>query len=102
MSGGSYDYACFTLQNNFIEEFEKYTKGDPLRIAFLAHIKLVFQAMHDIEWVDSGDCSEGDEHEAIKACLAPKGLDETAKNILRALARDINNIVNEDEDPNGK
>jgi hypothetical protein len=27
--------------------------------------------MHDIEWVDSGDYSDGDEHEAIKACLAP-------------------------------
>jgi hypothetical protein len=55
MSGGSYEYACFSLNNNFIEEFERNLKGDPLRIAFLDHIRKVEKAMHDIEWVDSGD-----------------------------------------------
>jgi hypothetical protein len=82
MSGGSYEYACFSLNNNFIEEFERNLKGDPLRIAFLDHIRKVEKAMHDIEWVDSGDYSDGDEHEAIKACLAPTGLDETVRTTL--------------------
>ena len=79
MSGGSYEYACFSLENNFIEEFEKHTNNDPLRVAFLEHIRKVAKAMHDIEWVDSGDYGKSDEHEAIKACLAPTGLDESVR-----------------------
>ena len=41
----------------------------PLRLAFKAHLKKVVQALHDIEWVDSGDYGVGDEVEAIEACL---------------------------------
>jgi hypothetical protein len=93
MSGGAYEYACFSLRNNFIEEFEKNTNNDPLRIAFLDHLLKVEKAMHDIEWVDSGDKSDGDEHEAIKACLAPTGLDETVKATLRDYANNLLAIV---------
>lgn len=82
MSGGSYDYACHRV-DDFIEEFEKNTRDDPLRIAFLAHLRKVGKAMHDIEWVDSGDYGDGDEHEAIKACLDLTSLSETLKETLR-------------------
>lgn len=64
MSGGSMDYICFKLE---AVEFEENT---PLRKAFARHIKRVAKALHDIEWVDSGDYGEGDEEPAILACLA--------------------------------
>jgi len=42
---------------------------DPKRLAFAAHLRLVAEALRAIEWVDSGDCVPGDEHDAIDACL---------------------------------
>lgn len=64
MSGGSYNYVCWK-----IEEIE-LRQTTPLRRAFQAHLKLVAKAMHDIEWVDSGDYAPGDEVKAIEACLS--------------------------------
>lgn len=58
----------------------------PLRKAFRKHLEKVTQALHDIEWVDSGDYGAGQEEEAINACLA-KGdvlqaaIDEVEKSI---------------------
>lgn len=40
------------------------------RRAFAKHLRKVAKALHDIEWVDSGDCGPGDENEAIRACLS--------------------------------
>ena len=40
-----------------------------LRRVFGAHLKNVATALHDIEWVDSGDYGAGDELEAIKIVL---------------------------------
>lgn len=42
----------------------------PERRAFKEHLALVAKALHDIEWVDSGDYGPGDENKAIRACLA--------------------------------
>lgn len=65
MSGGSYGYIF-----NRINDIElEHTQTDPRRAAFRKLLKLVAQAMHDIEWVDSGDYGEGDEHEAIDKCF---------------------------------
>ncbi len=97
MSGGSYDYACHRV-NDFIEEFENNTRNDPLRIAFLAHLRNVSQAMHDIEWVDSGDYGKAGDHEAIKACLTPTGLDVTVKATLRDIANNLLTLVGEPEE----
>ena len=65
MSGGSMNY----LYSRMSWEAE-FTKDTPERKAFGDHLELVIKALHDIEWVDSGDYSPGDENEAIRACLA--------------------------------
>lgn len=65
MSGGSMNYLFSKLE--YEADFETDT---PEREAFAEHIKLVAKALHDIEWVDSGDYGAGDENEAIRACLA--------------------------------
>jgi hypothetical protein len=40
------------------------------RIAFKEHLEKIASALHDIEWVDSSDSSEGSENDAIRACLS--------------------------------
>ena len=65
MSGGSYDYAYQHI-DDLADELRCMT---PLRRAFKAHLRLVAQAAHQIEWVDSGDCSPGDDDAAIRAAL---------------------------------
>lgn len=66
MSGGAYDYVYQRIWDIEIEGQHEC----PRRAAFQKLLGLVATAMHDIEWVDSGDCSPGDEHAAIDACFA--------------------------------
>lgn len=64
MSGGSMNYLYSRL------EYEANFRQDtPERRAFAKHLELVVKALHDIEWVDSGDYGPGDENAAIRACL---------------------------------
>lgn len=66
MSGGSYDYAYIkvgVMSNDLLRS------GDPLRKAFGQHLKLVAEAMHDVQQVDSGDYGEDDERAAIEVVL---------------------------------
>lgn len=63
MSGGSMNYLYSRL------EYADFKADTPERRAFEQHLKLVAKALHDIEWVDSGDYGPGDENAAIRACL---------------------------------
>jgi hypothetical protein len=66
MSGGSWDYVYCKLD----EAAEKLCHSRrPNRRALGAKMKQMSAAMHDIEWVDSGDCGPGDEDKAIKLAL---------------------------------
>ena len=78
MSGGSmnYLYSKLELDANFCE-------NTPERRAFAKHLKLVAKAMHDIEWVDSGDYGPGDDTEAIRACLSAGATLEAAIDAAR-------------------
>ena len=63
MSGGSMNYLYAKLA------YAEFDENTPERIAFAKHLKLVAEALHDIEWVDSGDYGPGRENEAILKCL---------------------------------
>ena len=68
MSGGSYDYFYHKL-----EQFAYDMSISPSEVERKAFQELLFKvakACHDIEWVDSGDYSAGDELESIKACFS--------------------------------
>lgn len=65
MSGGHYDYVYHKINDITIENVDT----DIRRYQFQKLLTLIGKAMHDIEWVDSGDYSAGDEYEAIDACL---------------------------------
>jgi hypothetical protein len=64
MSGGSMNYLHSTLECN-----ATFHQNTPERRAFAAHLAKVAKALHDIEWVDSGDYGPGDENAAIRACV---------------------------------
>lgn len=64
MSGGSMNYLYARL------DYAKFDADTPERRAFKRHLALVAKALHDIEWVDSGDSAPGDENAAIRACLS--------------------------------
>jgi hypothetical protein len=68
VSGGSYDYAFRGVERMAYEVLRR-GKSSPLRAAFAAHLELVAQAMHDIEWEDSGDGADWET--SVRAVLAP-------------------------------
>jgi hypothetical protein len=100
MSGGSYDYACYKVSQfaddlevherkvpEYEADWQVYNKAERrwmtpeesapviarvrgLRAWFVEHLRLVSQAMHDIEWVDSGDYGPGDEVDALEKVRA--------------------------------
>lgn len=72
MSGGSLDYVYGRVESI---RFDAHT---PERAAFAAHLKRVAKALHDIEWVDSGDYGPGDESEAIRACVGDSAVLDAA------------------------
>ena len=66
MSGGSWDYEYMR-----IEELADRLHAEKclLRRALADRLRLLSKAMHDIEWVDSGDFAKGEELPAIKSFL---------------------------------
>lgn len=84
MSGGSMNYLYSKLE--YDANFTEYT---PERKAFAKHLKLVAQALHDIEWVDSGDYGKGRESDAIRACLSEGAALEAAIEIANEAAKTL-------------
>lgn len=92
-----------------IEYDANFECNTPERKAFAEHLQLVIKALHDIEWVDSGDYGKGDENEAIRACVGDISiLEVTIENANKALERlsieieraNSINMVNLDENNN--
>ena len=67
MSGGRLNYAYDKISQ--AAEDLRFQAGTPLQRAMVRHLDLVSKAMHDIEWVLSGDYGEGDDEAAIRAVL---------------------------------
>lgn len=70
MSGGDLDYIYGRVEEAAFQIIRKAT--NPHQKAFGRHLLLVSQALHDIEWVFSGDYEEGDDLVAIQKVL-PEG-----------------------------
>ena len=67
----------------------QFPADTPERRAFLAHLQLVAAALHDIEWVDSGDCGPGDENAAIRACVGDGRVLDAAIERAHEAAKDL-------------
>jgi hypothetical protein len=88
MSGGSMNYLYSKLDYD-----ATFHTNTPERRAFKEHLVKVAKALHDIEWVDSGDYRTGDENAAIRACLSSEQLLESvieqAKEALTNLREEL-------------
>ena len=72
MSGGSYDYLSNRIEELALMINRKAQHGVSCRVKRLAFVRLLdlcAKAAHDIEWVDSGDSTPGDEEPALDAVL---------------------------------
>ena len=100
MSGSSLNY-FYSRLDGFLDEYrgEFHT---PLRKALYAKLKLAVQALHDMEWVDSGDYGPGDDVEAIKAFVEPEFVLETVKQEMKELLATARELVDEQGNTDGK
>ena len=73
MSGGSMNYIYSRLETD-----AKFIQNTVERRAFAEHLKLVVRALQYIELVDSGDYAEAYESGAIRACLVPETVLDSA------------------------
>lgn len=89
MSGGSWDYISFKVD----EIAERLCRSRPdtscylLRRALGKQLLQVGKALHDIEWVDSCDNSDGDEREALEACFKEPAKQIEVRELLAELER---------------
>jgi len=93
MSGGSWDYVSHRIQEA-AQRLCESKKSE--RRALGKHMTLIAEAMHDIEWVDSGDSGEGKEIASIMKCITPQdvlnaSIDE-AKDMIARLKEIIDQI----------
>ncbi|HFD31654.1 MAG TPA: hypothetical protein ENJ28_02910 [Gammaproteobacteria bacterium] len=70
MSGGSWDY-FYTKCQDTSERLD--SSSCPYRRALGKKMDKIAKAMHDIEWVDSGDYGSYDDIQAIKDSLGADG-----------------------------
>lgn len=95
MSGGSWDYLCYKVAdaaNSLV------LSKCPYRKAFGIHLRLVSEALHDIEWVDSADKSRGDELKAIMEVIKPKDVLKVSLDDARKMIEDLQKLVDDHKD----
>jgi hypothetical protein len=91
MSGGSLDYVCYRL-DDAIDIVASRAKT-VLQKAFTAHLRDVSKALHDLEWVFSGDYGEGDETEALSKVVNKKMELEVATNDARIALKQLQDVL---------
>ena len=76
MSGGSLDYVYGRVE----EANADLCRHDLTQTqkAFARHLVKVAKALHDIEWVLSGDYGDGDDTKAIMECIGKSDIIDTA------------------------
>lgn len=91
MSGGRYNYIQFKMED--VAESLMDKNNTALQRAFGKHLKLVADALHKIDYVKSGDCSEGDEVEDIAKVLGSTKwaeweiIEQDAKELIKEFKR---------------
>lgn len=80
MSGGSWDYCYF----KFEEVASRLKESKNLKRKALGfQIQKIAEALHAIEWVDSGDYAEGDDIKLIEEALKTDARKEAIKDYLK-------------------
>ena len=91
MSGGSLDYVCYKV-DDAIDTIEKRATT-VLQKAFAKHLKDVAKALHDLEWVYSGDYSDGHDVEALRKVVNKEMELEAATNDARTALKQLQDVL---------
>lgn len=86
MSGGSWDYLYLKVED---AANELIADRCAVRRAFGKHLLHVAHAMHEIEWVDSGDKSPPADTDAIRSALG----DSLDGKVMETLLEDARNLI---------
>jgi hypothetical protein len=96
MSGGSYDYLCYKVQEAAIRLCDSTEPA--YRRAFGLHLKKIAEALHDIEWVDSCDMGTGDDEKAIMECILPDNVLFASCEEAQRIKQELEDLINRIED----
>ena len=91
MSGGSLEYAYSKL--SYIADDVERLATTPLQKAFVKHLRDVSKALHDLEWVFSGDYGDGDEVESLKKVVNKQMELEAATNDARIALKQLQDVL---------
>jgi hypothetical protein len=91
MSGGSLNYVYSSVDSAARDV--KFRAETPLHHAFATHLLKVAKALHDLEWVWSGDYGPGDEVEAIRAVLGEGAELEAATERAEKALADLKSVL---------
>ena len=91
MSGGSLNSAYYKIE--YIAEDLLCIANTNRQRSMVKHLLLIAKALHDIEWVHSGDYGPGDENPAIDAVLPKKIQLETAVEQAKLVLADLQELL---------
>ncbi len=91
MSGGSLDYICFKVEEAASSIRSRATCAE--HRAFAAHLAKVAEALHDIEWVFSGDTRTPREIPAIMAVISKSEVIEASLESARAARDELTALI---------
>lgn len=86
MSGGSMNYLYGRVQD------AEFVLNTSLRVAFKRHLQVVGAALKAIEWNDSGDGDDDEDH-LIRKCVAPAETLQAAIDAARAAYDQLGNEI---------
>lgn len=95
MSGGSYDYLCYKMEDAARKLMEKNQPN--YRRAFGELMMRCSRAMHEVEWVDSSDKSQGDDEDAIMQCLLKQDVLKMSIEEAKRVKKEIEDLISCEE-----
>ena len=93
MSGGSLDY-LYSRVDDCADSIEAMC-NKPIYRAFARHLRLVSKALHDIEWVHSGDYGDGDKEKAIMRVINKYDVVDNARENAEKALKDLREALKE-------
>jgi hypothetical protein len=95
MSGGALDYAYGRVRDTAYELIRQSTNSHQKALG--RHLLLIAEALHDVEWVLSGDYAEGDEIDAIQKVLPEHRLLDSVLEDARVAYLELGKLLKEHE-----
>lgn len=93
MSGGSYDHLYYKIEDAAMRLMKPHEPS--YRRAFGELIYRCALAMKDVEWVDSGDKSPGDDEAAIMRCIFPQDVMGCSLERAQEIMEELKELIEE-------